>query len=143
MPRAEKPIDPLDGPIAAFAHDLRMLREKAGRPPYRTLAKRAGYSASTLSVAASAAALPSLDVTLAYVQACGGDPEPWRERWYQLAADELRRSSVGTEPNKDPDAPVQRSSVPRLAKTALILVFGIVTSAICLRVERFRRPVGI
>ena len=90
MPRTENPVDPLSGPLAAFAHDLRLLREKAGRPPYRTLAKRAGFSASTLSVAASASVLPSLDVTLAYVQACGGDPAPWRERWQRLAAQPVR-----------------------------------------------------
>jgi hypothetical protein len=60
------------------------LREKAGHLPYRALARRAGFSASTLSVAASGKVLPSLDVTLAYVQACGGDPEPWRERWQTL-----------------------------------------------------------
>jgi Helix-turn-helix domain len=85
MPRTEQTLDPLDGPLAAFAHDLRALREKAGHLPYRALARRAGFSASTLSVAASGKVLPSLDVTLAYVQACGGDAKPWRERWQVLA----------------------------------------------------------
>ncbi|HEV2343033.1 MAG TPA: helix-turn-helix transcriptional regulator [Actinocrinis sp.] len=94
MPRTEKPLDPLAGPVEAFAHDLRELREKAGMPPYRTLARRAGYSASTLSIAASGTALPSLDVTLAYVQACGGDPGPWRERRQMLAAQQVRGSAA-------------------------------------------------
>jgi hypothetical protein len=86
MPRNEGFLDPGAGPLASFAWDLRALREKAGKVPYRVLAKRAGFCASTLSVAASGARLPSLDVTLAYVQACGGDPEAWRARWHALAA---------------------------------------------------------
>lgn len=85
MPRSEGFLDPGAGPLATFAWDLRALREKAGAVPYRVLAKRAGFCASTLSVAASGARLPSLDVTLAYVQACGGDPEAWRTRWHELA----------------------------------------------------------
>jgi hypothetical protein len=85
MPRNEGYLDPGAGPLASFAWDLRALREKSGKVPYRVLAKRAGFCASTLSVAASGARLPSLDVTLAYVQACGGDPEPWRARWSELA----------------------------------------------------------
>lgn len=86
MPRKENPIDPDAGPLATFAHELRALRRAAGNPTYRALSRRAGYSVTTLSVAASGTRLPALDVTLAYVQACGGDPEHWRDRWYQVAA---------------------------------------------------------
>lgn len=86
MPRNEGLLDPGAGPLASFAWDLRALRETAGKVPYRVLAKRAGFCASTLSVAASGTKLPSLDVTLAYVQACGGDPETWRARWRTLDA---------------------------------------------------------
>jgi hypothetical protein len=86
MPRNEGFLDPDAGPLSSFAWDLRALREKAGKVPYRVLAKRAGFCASTLSVAASGAKLPSLDVTLAYVQVCGGEPEAWRERWHALEA---------------------------------------------------------
>lgn len=78
-------MDPGGGPLAEFADDLRRLRTQAGNMPYRALAKRAGYSASTLSVAASGTMLPSLEVTLAYVQVCGGDTEAWRARWHQVA----------------------------------------------------------
>jgi hypothetical protein len=31
--------------------------------------------------------MPTLDVALAYVRACGGDTESWQRRWYELAAD--------------------------------------------------------
>ncbi|MEV7184607.1 hypothetical protein [Kitasatospora sp. NPDC093102] len=87
MPRRESPLDPGDGPLLSFAGDLRALRERAGCPPYRQLALRAHCSAASLSVAAGGRRLPSLAVTLAYVQACGGDVREWRHRWQLLAAE--------------------------------------------------------
>jgi transcriptional regulator with XRE-family HTH domain len=69
-------------PIRQFARDLRELRAAAGNPPYRDIARNTGYSPSTLSRAASGDRLPSLDVTRAYVLACGGDPACWEERWH-------------------------------------------------------------
>src|ERR1041385_8247461 len=84
MARRPRPVDPTPGPIQAFAPDLRELREKAGSPPSRALPRRAGYSAATLSEAARGQRRPSLDVTLAYVGACGGDLNEWRLRWHDL-----------------------------------------------------------
>lgn len=84
MGRTPRLVNPDDGPLQAFAHDLRRLREKAGNPTYRALAKTAGFSASTLGEAAGGVRRPSLDVTLAFVGACGGDVEAWQERWHQL-----------------------------------------------------------
>src|SRR5438445_786315 len=101
MPRSEGFLDPGAGPLASFAWDLRVLREKAGKVPYRVLANRAGFCASSLSVAASGAKLPSLDVTLAYVQACGGDPETWRTRWQTLAAQHA--SAAPSSPDAQPE----------------------------------------
>ncbi|MFE6499904.1 hypothetical protein [Kitasatospora sp. NPDC057738] len=80
-------MDPGDGPLLRFAGDLRALRESAGSPPYRQLALRAHCSAASLSVAAGGRRLPSLAVTVAYVQACGGDVREWRHRWQLLAAE--------------------------------------------------------
>ncbi|MEW1546274.1 nSTAND1 domain-containing NTPase [Streptomyces tsukubensis] len=79
--RREVPVDPEAGPVQAFAHELRGLRETAGTPTYRELARRVGYSASALSQAAGGRELPSLKVALAYAAACGGDPGEWEERW--------------------------------------------------------------
>ncbi len=93
MARQERPVDPAAGPLASFAYDLRKLRLEAGQPTYRVLAKAAGYSASTLSEAASGQRRPSLDVVLAYVGACGGDVTAWRARW--LALDEELRPARG------------------------------------------------
>ncbi|GAB3971966.1 hypothetical protein GCM10029978_048140 [Actinoallomurus acanthiterrae] len=88
MARLQNPIDPDAGPLQAFAYDLRQLREKAGNPTYRALARKAGYSPATLSEAARGQRRPSLGVTMAYVGACGGDLDEWRLRWHDLAATE-------------------------------------------------------
>ncbi|MEU9030050.1 helix-turn-helix transcriptional regulator [Streptomyces sp. NPDC048383] len=87
MPRPERLLDPTAGPLEEFAHTLRGLRKQAGNPSYRTMAKRAHYSVATLSEAARGLHKPSLKVTLAYVTACGGDPEPWTRRWYRLSSE--------------------------------------------------------
>ncbi len=85
MPRGERPLDDGDSPLLSFAADLRQLRTDAGKPSYRELARIAHFSASTLSDAAGGRKLPGLDVTLAYVRACGGDGEHWEQRWHELA----------------------------------------------------------
>ncbi|MER6031916.1 helix-turn-helix domain-containing protein [Streptomyces sp. NPDC001851] len=85
--RPESPLDPSAGPVARFACELRKLRAEAGSPTYRVMALRAGQGASTLSQAAGGERLPTLPVVLAYVRACGGDPQEWEERWHQTAAE--------------------------------------------------------
>lgn len=70
-----------DGPLREFAEDLRQLRSAAGTPTYRELSRKAQYSTSALAAATSGQSLPTLEVTLAYVRACGGDEQEWRERW--------------------------------------------------------------
>src|SRR5262249_12298815 len=59
---------------------------------YRELARRAHFSDTSLSVAASGASLPSREVTLGYVRACGGDTAEWEQRWRQVA----RQPGVGS-----------------------------------------------
>ncbi|QUH02120.1 PD40 domain-containing protein [Saccharopolyspora erythraea] len=86
MPRPERPLDADNGPVAEFAAELRLLREKAGSPRYRELSRRAHYSVTTLSDAAGGKKLPTLAVTLAYVQACGGDRREWEQRWQEVTA---------------------------------------------------------
>src|SRR6266568_1570218 len=65
----------------AFVADLRALREAAGRPSFRTMALTAHYSHTALSGVLSASRLPSLELTLAFVRACGGDEQQWAKRW--------------------------------------------------------------
>jgi WD domain, G-beta repeat len=86
VPRGEVPLDPEYGPLFEFAARLRKLREQAGRPTYRELARNAHYSIATLSSAAGGRQLPSLAVTLAYVRACGGDEREWKLIWQRTAA---------------------------------------------------------
>jgi WD40 repeat protein len=74
-------LDGLEGPVAQLAAGLRELREKAGKPGYRQMAARVNYSVATLSAAASGRRLPTQEVTLAYVAACGGDVQEWERRW--------------------------------------------------------------
>ncbi|MDX2827915.1 helix-turn-helix domain-containing protein [Streptomyces ipomoeae] len=81
--RREVPVDPGAGPVQRFAFELRKLRTEAGGLTYRAMAERAGYSITTLSQAAGGEQLPTLPVTLAFVTACGGDPDEWEARWRQ------------------------------------------------------------
>ncbi|WP_345465508.1 serine/threonine-protein kinase [Actinoallomurus oryzae] len=86
MGRREAPVP--DGPLREFALKLRELRDNApGAPTYRELARKAHYSSSVLSVAASGQRLPTWDVTSAFVAACEGDVDEWRERWSRLRAE--------------------------------------------------------
>ncbi|HEX6340761.1 hypothetical protein [Umezawaea sp.] len=87
MPRRERPLDEGDTALLRFARDLRLLREKAGRPTYRQLSGLAHYSEAALSLAAGGRKLPSLAVALAYVRACGGPVEEWEKRWHEVAAE--------------------------------------------------------
>ncbi|MFD0265142.1 hypothetical protein ACFVGY_00895 [Streptomyces sp. NPDC127106] len=100
MARKERPLEGDDGPLLRFAAALRRLRHEAGSPPYRRLAARAHYSVATLSEAAAGRRLPSLDVTLAYVRACGGDTGEWERRWHACAAE---LSAGHRDPDGEPD----------------------------------------
>ncbi|MFI9833179.1 helix-turn-helix domain-containing protein [Streptomyces sp. NPDC051913] len=83
--RRELPVDPAAGPVQRFACALRELRAAADGMTYRSLARRAGYSVSTLSQAAAGERLPTLPVALAYARACGGDLAQWEARWKEAA----------------------------------------------------------
>ncbi|CDR08612.1 hypothetical protein [Streptomyces iranensis] len=119
MGRPEKPIDPQDGPVARFAYQLRKLRDEAGAPGYRNMARRAGYSAATLSQAAGGERLPTLPVALAYVQACNGDADEWRHRWKQADAE----TTALPRPPEDDDEPPYRG-LQRFEPADADLFFG-------------------
>ncbi|MEV0381622.1 helix-turn-helix domain-containing protein [Nonomuraea sp. NPDC050643] len=94
--RRERPVPP--GPLQEFAQGLRDLRAAAGNPSYRAMERKAGYSSSALSAAASGDRLPSLSVTKAYVGACGGDQDAWARKWNTLRADLDNKSHDGEAP---------------------------------------------
>jgi hypothetical protein len=81
MGRPEKPLQAATDPVTRFASDLRRLRQEAGSPSYRDMARAALFSASVLSTAASGHRLPTLQVALGFAEACGGDREEWQRRW--------------------------------------------------------------
>jgi hypothetical protein len=143
MARKPRPVDPTAGPLQEFAHNLRILREKAGNPTYRSLAQSAGFGATTLGEAAGGVRFPSLDVTLAYVGACGGDTAEWEERWQQVdsllsapAAEDQDADETEAEPESpalpaDPAPPPSRRHwLPRSWRAraaiavALVLIAG-------------------
>ncbi|GAA3831394.1 hypothetical protein GCM10022226_60630 [Sphaerisporangium flaviroseum] len=85
MGRRENPVDPGAGPVQRFAYELRKLRQNADGITYRDMARKAGYSVTTLSQAVAGEQLASLPVVLAYVKACGGDRAEWERRWEEAA----------------------------------------------------------
>ncbi|MFE4782162.1 hypothetical protein ACFRI7_19980 [Streptomyces sp. NPDC056716] len=87
MGRKEKPLDPAAGAVQRFAFELRKLRDEAGAPTYRAMARRAGYSGPTLSAAAAGERLPTLPVLTAYVIACDGEVADWTARWRAAVAE--------------------------------------------------------
>ncbi|GLF95152.1 nSTAND1 domain-containing NTPase [Streptomyces yaizuensis] len=86
-----------------FAYELRKLREQAGGLTYRAMARGVPYAVTTLSRAAAGEQLPSLAVTLAYVQACGGDAGEWERRWHEAEEECAARNS----PGDDAESPYQ------------------------------------
>lgn len=89
MGRPERPLDPMEGPVQRFAWELRRLREKAGSPSYRELSRKAHFSSTALSEAAGGSQLPTLAVTLGYVEACEGDTSFWEQQWREVVASVL------------------------------------------------------
>src|SRR5690349_6020079 len=81
MARRERPLDPGSRPLHRFADGLRRLRGAAGDRQ------------------------PTLDVVLAYVGACGGDPDEWSRRWHRLDA-ALRAGPAPPPAGEPPAAPV-------------------------------------
>ena len=126
LPRTERPVDPSQGPTQRFAAELRALRDTAGRPSYRELAGRAHFSKATLSAAAGGHRLPTWEVTRAYVDACGGDVDQWRERWDAARADlGLPLPTVDVPPVQSPGLPVAGRTLAFAGIGIVILLVGL------------------
>ncbi|MGY0067828.1 NB-ARC domain-containing protein [Streptomyces sp. QTS137] len=118
MGRPEKPLAQDAGPATDFARELRRLRSGAGSPSYRELARRALFSASVLSDAAAGYRLPSLQVALAFAEACGGERAVWERRWLEAAREagsEGRPAAGGV--HRVPEARVRGAAVRALPPT--------------------------
>lgn len=108
MAGRERPLGRRGGPapVREFAEGLRDLRNAAGIS-YQQMARQVHFSAATLNDAAQGRKLPSLEVALAFVRACGGDEQQWTARWQQVR-DQLDRAEVAT----------QEAAAPSLASRA-------------------------
>jgi hypothetical protein len=85
MGRPERSLDPDDSALAQFAADLRRMRELAGRPTYRAMARAAHRSQTTLSEAAGGRVVPTWETVQAFLDACNvNDTAEWRRRWELL-----------------------------------------------------------
>ncbi|MEW1720214.1 AAA family ATPase [Streptomyces sp. NPDC093109] len=113
MPRGERPLGEGEGAPLRLAAELRRLRQRAGSPTYRELARISHYSVAALSSAAAGAKLPSLAVTVAYATACGGDRAEWERRWHALAAEHAREEAA-----RSPTRTPARTSVRSPAQSA-------------------------
>lgn len=113
MGRPEKPLAQDAGPATAFALELRRLRAAAGSPSYRELARRAMFSASVLSDAAAGYRLPTLQVALAFAEACGGDRAAWERRWRAVAGRAGDESGPATKAAQQGQEPRLRAAAVR------------------------------
>lgn len=95
--------------VEALIADLRKLREAAGQPSLRKMAKNAHYSHTTLAGVLSGGRLPSQELTLAFVRACGGDEDVWRARWHE--------TNASINPPSAPEPPPQP---PRWRRPAIV-----------------------
>jgi len=115
MGRPERSLPADATPLTQFAGRLRALRVAAGEPSYRRLAAVTHYSAAALARAAGGQALPSLEVTLAYVAACGGDPDRWQHAWDEVAAWVASQAAAAAAASVPETAPLaaDQPAVPR------------------------------
>ena len=105
------PLDRASGSVAAFAGALRDLRQQAGSPTYSALSRRTGLSPSVLSEATRGRRIPTWVTVQAFVLACGGDPQEWRDRWMS-AAGQSASSVVSPSPLCAPSTPAVLAPAP-------------------------------
>jgi len=104
------------------------MRERAGSPSFRELARRAHFSVSTLAEATAGRRLPSEQVVRAFAAACGEDPDRWAARLaavHQTPADETPPTDDALPPD---DAPGPR---PARRRRQLIAAGSVVVAAAC------------
>lgn len=94
MGRPEEPIERDGSPVREFAFWLRDLRRTADLT-YDNMRKPTGYAPSTLQEACGGRRLPTLRVTVAFVSACGGDVEAWKDYWQTIRRASDPRSPAG------------------------------------------------
>jgi hypothetical protein len=112
--------------IADFVSGLRKLREEAGAPSLREMARTAHYSHTALSSVTAGGRLPSLELTLAFVRACRGDEEAWRRRWQQVR-DRAAVTAEESDTEIAPRRPRRRGLLLAACAAALLITASIAT----------------
>ncbi|MDX2972350.1 helix-turn-helix domain-containing protein [Kribbella solani] len=73
-----------DDELARFSAELQELLRDSRFTSFRELARHLHYSHELVARTARGKEIPSLEATLAFVRACGGDPEEWEAKWRAL-----------------------------------------------------------
>lgn len=98
--------------IGAFVERLTQVREDAGRPSFREMARRSGaISHATLHDALQGVRMPSWETTVEFAKACDTDPQELRAEWEQ--AESLVRADspgCGAEPETEEEAAADAAS---------------------------------
>jgi hypothetical protein len=82
--------------VMDFAHAMHRVRYQAGKPSYCSVGKLVHASASTLQrVQSGKGGAPSLNSTLRFIEAHGGDEPWWRGQHRDLMSGLRRRTPVG------------------------------------------------
>ncbi len=121
-----------DAFTAQFAARLRDLRERAGSPSFRQMARITHYSSSTLAEATAGKRLPTEPVVKAFVTACGEDPAEWiallrlADTQIQLAAAPPTAADPPTQPEPQP----ARWRLPRIPRVVAIAAGALALLAI-------------
>lgn len=115
MPRPQRPLDPSDGPVQAFAAELRKLWQDAGEPKVLQMQRKTGRSKTALSDAMGGDHLPTWETVAAFVEYCGGDLRQWRTKW-ERTHEERRQRNL---PTSDDGQPVGAGGPPKPAESGL------------------------
>lgn len=155
--RKARPPDPDDGPCAALAHELWLLKRRAGDPSFAVMCTKLGAAASRSSLAAATrgTTLPSWETTWEFVRVLaverlGVDAETaereWRARW-TAARDAVRVAAEpvasGTDSVSAPNPSVRGGwfSRPRViaTTTGVALLLGLAVLGMT-RLDPFSEP---
>lgn len=141
--RKAQPPNPDDGPLADFAHQLWLLKQRAGDPSFAVMREELGAAASRSSLAAAArgSVLPTWETTWEFVRALAVErlaeaPEEtqrdWLARWTNARdaiAPDVAQPGNGPAPGENGPAPVESDpaeTVPTRPRKRLKIIAGLV-----------------
>jgi transcriptional regulator with XRE-family HTH domain len=120
MARPPTPLNPGSSPLAAFALELRALRDSKGgdSPSVDRISIDTGISRSTLYAALRGTRVPTRHVLAALVRAWGGNEPEWMEKRSAVEAETAaarlhQRANLPTDPQQ-PTAPSVRVTSPEI-----------------------------